>query len=237
MGQVSVLRGVVAVDGPSGTGKSTAARRLAIDLRAHYLDTGAMYRAATLGVLRAGADPAQADAVDAVVTGLRIELGTDPGAPTVHLDGEDVAAEIRGRRVTAAVSEVSAVPAVRTRLVAQQRVAIGTALDRVGGIVVEGRDIGTVVATGAGLKVFLTASAEARAGRRAAQDGAADIGEVRRAVDRRDRFDSGRAASPLRPADDAVPVDTTDLDVAAVLVRLRDLVAERGLLAVTTGGP
>ncbi len=220
------LRGVVALDGPSGTGKSTVARRLASALSACYLDTGAMYRAAALAVLRAGADPEDAAAVLRVVEGSRIDVGTDPGAPTVRLDGADVAAEIRRPAATVAVSPVSAVPGVRALLVAQQQGIISAA----DGIVVEGRDIGTVVVPDAPLKVFLTATAGARAHRRARQDGTSDLGQVRRSVERRDRLDSTRAASPMRRAEDAVELDTTDLDAAAVVQRLSGLVAQRGLL-------
>ena len=221
------LRGVVALDGPSGTGKSTVARRLAAALSACYLDTGAMYRAAALAVLRAGADPEDTAAVLRVVEAARIDVGTDPCAPTVRLDGADVAAEIRGPAATAAVSPVSAVSGVRALLVAQQQGIITAAV----GIVVEGRDIGTVVAPDAPLEVFLTAAPGARAHRRARQDGVSDLEQVRRSVERRDRLDSARAASPMRRAEDAVEIDTTDLDAAAVVRRLSHLVAQRGLLA------
>lgn len=231
--QVGALRGVVALDGPSGTGKSTVAQRLAADLGAHYLDTGAMYRAAALGVLRAGVDPADPVAVRATVERLGIDVGTDPGAAAVTLDGLDVSAEIRSAPVTSAVSPVSAVPEVRTLLVAQQREIIGTAT----GIVVEGRDIGTVVAPDAPLKVFLTATPAQRAQRRAHQDGVSDLDGVRRSVERRDRFDSTRAASPLRPADDAIQLDTTELDAIEVLAALHELVAQRGLLVVLPSAP
>jgi len=228
--QAEVLQGVVALDGPSGTGKSTVARRLAASLRARYLDTGAMYRAAALGVLRAGADPTDQCAVALVAARLHIEVGTDPDGPTVLLDGEDVAGEIRGPAVTTAVSPVSAVPEVRAVLVAHQRRIIYDATACGGGIVVEGRDIGTVVAPDAQLKVFLTAAEAARAARRAAQDGLDDVAEVRRAVERRDRLDSSRAVSPLRAAADAVELDTTALDIDAVLDRLRELVVQRGMV-------
>ncbi|MQA16327.1 MAG: (d)CMP kinase [Pseudonocardiaceae bacterium] len=222
---------MVALDGPSGTGKSTVARRLAADLGARYLDTGAMYRAAALGVLRAGVDPADAGAVLATVEGLDIHIGTDPGAPTVTLDGADVARAIRDAPVTSAVSPVSAVTEVRALLVAQQRRII----DDAAGIVVEGRDIGTVVAPDAPLKVFLTASPAQRAQRRAIQDGVQDLAGVRRSVERRDRLDSTRTASPLRPAADAVELDTTELDATEVLAALHELVAQRGLLVVAPG--
>jgi cytidylate kinase len=229
------LRGVVAVDGPAGTGKSTVARRLAAALGAQYLDTGAMYRAAALGVLRAGADPGEPTLVYEVVAQRHIEVGTDPDTPRVLLDGEDVAGEIRGPAVTTAVSPVSAVSKVRHLLVAQQR-RIVRAATAGGGIVVEGRDIGTVVVPDAPLKVFLTADAAQRAARRAAQDGVEDVAEVRRDVERRDRFDSSRAASPLCAAEDAVELDTTALDVDAVLRRVHELVVQRGLLAMAVRG-
>lgn len=235
MQQGGGLRGVVAVDGPAGTGKSTVARRLAASLGAQYLDTGAMYRAAALGVLRAGADPWEPTLVYEVVAQRHIEVGTDPDIPRVLLDGEDVAGEIRGPAVTTAVSPVSAVSEVRHLLVAQQRRIIRAATAG-GGIVVEGRDIGTVVVPDAPLKVFLTADAAQRAARRAAQDGVEDVAEVRRDVERRDRFDSSRAASPLCAAEDAVELDTTALDVDAVLRRVHELVVQRGLLAMAVRG-
>jgi cytidylate kinase len=230
--ELGELRGVVALDGPSGTGKSTVARRLARELRARYLDTGAMYRAVTLAVLRAGVAPDDEAGVVPVTEGVDLRIGTDPASPTVFLGAEDVAQEIRGRAVTLAVSAVSAIPRVRELLVARQRAII----DADGGIVVEGRDIGTVVAPGAPVKVFLTASSDARAQRRARQDAAdgraSTVDETKLDVDRRDRLDSSRQASPLRAADDAVIVDTTELDLTGVLARLLSIVDERGLLGV-----
>lgn len=221
------LRGVVALDGPSGTGKSTVARRLASALRSGYLDTGAMYRAVTLAVLRNGGDAAK------VAASVSISLGTAPADPVVLLDGTDVSAEIRGPEVTLAVSEVSAVAEVRRILVAQQRAIIAQTVADQGGIVVEGRDIGTVVAPDAELKVYLTASADARARRRTRQDEAAGrtatVEETLADVQRRDGYDSSRAVSPLRQADDAVELDTTDLDLDGVLASLLDLVDGRGL--------
>ncbi|RLK53935.1 (d)CMP kinase [Actinokineospora cianjurensis] len=232
MGQ-GELRGVVALDGPSGTGKSTVARRLAVALGAAYLDTGAMYRAVTLAVLRAGVDQEDGAAVLRCAETADLRIGTDPTSADVRLGDEDVAAEIRGPEVTGAVSAVSAVPKVRELLVATQRRIISEARGRLGGIVVEGRDIGTVVVPDAALKVYLTASAEARAARRTAQDAAAGRGATVDAtladVERRDRLDSTRAASPLRPAVDAVEVDTTDLDIDGVLAHLLDLVRDRHL--------
>jgi cytidylate kinase len=224
------LRGVVAVDGPAGSGKSTVARGLATSLGAQYLDTGAMYRAATLSVLRAGADPTDPAAVREVVARRQIQVDTAPESSRVLLDGEDVSKEIRGPAVTTAVSPVSAVPPVRVLLVAQQRRIISAVAATGGGIVVEGRDIGTVVAPDAPLKVFLTASTAARAARRAAQDGVDDLAAVQAAVERRDLFDASRQASPMCAAVDAIELDTTTLDVEAVLARLSELAAARGLV-------
>jgi len=223
------LDGVVALDGPSGTGKSTIARRLAGALGAGYLDTGAMYRAATLAALRAQVDPADTAAVVGVVAAMGLDIGVDPATPSTVLDGDDVSAEVRGPIVTATVSKVSAVPEVRELLVAHQQRIINAVLGTGSGIVVEGRDIGTVVAPDAGLKVYLTATSEARARRRTMQDGAAGyrstVAETKARVDHRDRLDS--RVTPLRPADDAVELDTTSLDVLAVLERLLSLVEER----------
>jgi cytidylate kinase len=228
------LHGVVALDGPSGTGKTTVARKLAASLSAGYLDTGAMYRAITVAVLRAGVDPSDAVAVAELARGLELEIGTSPVCPSVLLDGEDVSTDIRGGDVTAAVSAVSAVPAVRELLVAQQRRIIEGLVATTGGIVVEGRDIGTVVAPDAPLKVYLTASAAIRAARRNAQDSAAGrestVDDARQSVERRDHLDSTRAASPLRAADDAVPVDTSELKLEQVIIALSELASQRGLL-------
>ncbi|WP_447006626.1 (d)CMP kinase [Saccharothrix isguenensis] len=233
------LRGVVALDGPSGTGKSSAARRLAAGLGARYLDTGAMYRAVTLAVLRAGVDLADAAGVAGVARDAVLVQGTDPDRSTTFLDGEDVGAEIRGPEVTQAVSPVSAVPEVRAQLVAEQRRIIAEAIAEAGGIVVEGRDIGTAVAPDAPLKVYLTADAEARAQRRAKQDSAsgrqATLDATLADVQRRDTYDSTRAVSPLRAADDAVVLDTTSLDLAGTLAALMDLVGDHGLLAQPSG--
>jgi CMP/dCMP kinase len=223
------------MDGPSGTGKSTVSRRLAVAGSAAYLDTGAMYRALTLAVLRAGlegSEPATEGVALAAVPDLRSVV--DPDAPRILLADEDVESEIRGPEVTAAVSAVSAVPAVRTALVERQRAIVADALATEGGIVVEGRDIGSVVVPDAPLKVYLTASEQVRAARRGAQDRkagrSADIGTVLADVRRRDRLDSTRKTSPLYAAADAVVLDTDDLSVDAVLEELLRLVRERGLL-------
>ncbi|MDX8031757.1 (d)CMP kinase [Lentzea sp. BCCO 10_0856] len=224
---------MVALDGPSGTGKSTVAKRLAMALDARYLDTGSMYRAITVAVLRAGVDPADEVKVAEVADNAVLLVGTDPGRPGITLDGDDVSAEIRGPEVTLAVSPVSAARHVRELLVAQQRAIIADAVDNVGGIVVEGRDIGTVVSPDAPLKVYLTASADARAARRTKQDNAAGrestVDAVLKDVQRRDNYDSSRAVSPLRAADDAVELDNTDLDLAGTIDALLDLVQRRGL--------
>jgi cytidylate kinase len=230
------LHGVVAMDGPSGTGKSTVSRRLAEASGAAYLDTGAMYRAVTLAVLRAGLEPDNPDAEQVAVAAAKtIRSITDPSAPAVLLDGEDVEAEIRGTEVTRAVSAVSARPPVRAALVEHQRAVIDEAVHaNGGGIVVEGRDIGSVVVPEARLKVYLTASEDVRAARRSAQDRKAgrdaDPATVLADVRRRDQLDSTRKTSPLHAAKDALVLDTDDMPVDAVLGALLQLVEERGLL-------
>lgn len=220
-------RDVIALDGPSGTGKSTVARGLARRLGFRYLDTGAMYRAITWTVLREGVDPHDVDAVTALARRTRLVITTDPDEQHVSVDGQQVDGEIRSKAVTAAVSPVSAAPGVRALLVAAQRELIGP-----GAVVVEGRDIGTVVAPDAPLKVFLTASADARASRRSRQDGTADHRSTAADLDRRDTYDSSRVHSPLKPADDAVHVDTTSMGVKEVVQRLVDLAAERAITRV-----
>jgi cytidylate kinase len=217
-----VFTGVIALDGPSGTGKSTVARRLAERLRVRYLDTGAMYRAATVAVLRAAAALDDGVAITRVVEAAKIEISTDPGGVSVLLDGEPVDEQIRTGETTTAVSAVSAVPAVRALLVAAQRELIGD-----GGIVVEGRDIGSVVWPTARPKVYLTASAETRARRRAGELGT-DVTAVAADIARRDGLDSSRAASPLTRSDDAIVLDTTDLDIDQVVDRLVDLASAAG---------
>lgn len=214
---------IVAVDGPSGTGKSTACRALAQHLGAKYLDTGAMYRVATLHVLRHGIDPQDSAAVIAATSELPLVVNDDPVATTVLLAGADVSADIRSAEVTRHVSTVSAIPEVRENLVDLQR----SLIEQAGRCVVEGRDIGTVVLIDALLKVFLTASAAVRAQRRFDQDIAAgrsaDYDSILADIERRDAHDSNRAASPLRPASDAILVDTSDLSLAEVIDHLVDL--------------
>lgn len=218
----------IAIDGPSGTGKSTASRRLAAHLGGAYLDTGAMYRVATLYVLDRGLDLTDPAAVAAAVRTLPIQVGSDPLDEAVLLAGRDVRTEIRGPEVTAAVSAVSALPEVRTALVQAQRdVAAAHPL-----IVLEGRDIGTVVLPDAPVKIYLTASAQVRADRRNRQivagGGPDDLAAVLADVERRDLADSTREVAPLRPAEDAVVLDTTELSFDEVLTRLIELTETTG---------
>ena len=217
---------VVAIDGPAGTGKSSVSKGLARSLGARYLDTGAMYRIVTLAVLRAGVDPGDADAVGSIASTVQLSVSYDPDADRCYLAGEDVSVEIRGDEVTRAVSAVSSVPAVRTRLVRLQRAMAGGP----GSVVVEGRDIGTVVLPDAPVKIFLTASAETRALRRNEQNVAAgladDYDSVLADVRRRDHLDSTRKVSPLRAAADAVVVDTSDMTEAQVIAHLLELVRQ-----------
>jgi cytidylate kinase len=228
---------VIAIDGPSGSGKSTVAMRVAGALNLRYLDTGAIYRALTWAVLEGGVDPENVEGVLAVAAVAQIRVSTDPPAQAVSVDGRDVAAAIRGPLVTRAVSAVSAIPQVRERLVALQRAIVGA-----GGIVVEGRDIGTVVCPDSPVKIFLTASAETRAARRSADAhisaGDRDVSSVKADLARRDTLDSTRATSPLAMAPDAVPLDSTTMSEDAVVARVLDLVAQRSReLAGATRSP
>ena len=203
---------MIAVDGTSGSGKSSTSRGVADRLGLRYLDTGAMFRAMTWWLLSQGVDVHDGEAVAAVAGRPRIESGTDPLAPTITVDGADVSVEIRSAEVNAAVSPVSAVPAVRTRLLDLQREVIGE-----GGIVVEGRDIGSVVWPQAEVKVYLSADPDARAERRAAEEGGADLASTQQSLLERDRIDSGRATAPLTMADGAVHVDSTHLTLDEVI--------------------
>ena len=210
---------VVAVDGPSGSGKSTVSRRLAQALGASYLDTGAMYRAATWAVLQAEVDLADQEAVVKVVGDTDIFVGTEPTRQVVKVNGTGIEQAIRGHAVTAAVSAVSAIPGVRQVLVARQKEIIAGA----GRIVVEGRDIGTVVAPDAHLKVYLTASARERARRRSAEI-EADHAATEADLARRDHLDSTRSADPLKQAQDAIVIDSTEMDIDQVVGYLREMV-------------
>lgn len=209
---------VIAIDGPAGSGKSTVGRRLAAELGLDYLDTGAMYRGVTFAALRRGIDPADAEVLARIVSG--IELAVQDGVVTV--DGVDASIEIRGPEVTRAVSLVAANPAVRHDLVARQR---AWAKARGGGVL-EGRDIGTVVFPDALLKVYLTASPEVRAARRSKEVTDLSYETVAADLARRDALDEGRQASPLTVADGAVEVDTDHLSVDEIVSALLELVKE-----------
>ncbi|WP_189930675.1 (d)CMP kinase [Streptomyces sulfonofaciens] len=215
---------IVAIDGPSGTGKSSTSRAVAEQMGLSYLDTGAQYRAMTWWMVHNGVDVSDPAAVAAVVDKPEIVSGTDPSAPTITVDGVDVSGPIRTPEVTAKVSAVSAVPEVRARITGLQRALAAAAAQ---GIVVEGRDIGTTVLPDADLKVFLTASPEARAARRSGELKGADVHTTREALIKRDAADSTRKASPLAKAGDAVEVDTTELTLLQVIECVVTLVEEK----------
>ncbi|MEJ7832424.1 MAG: (d)CMP kinase [Nocardioides sp.] len=220
---------VVAMDGPSGSGKSSTSRGVAARLGLRYLDTGAMFRAMTWWLLRRGVDVEDAEAVAALADAPVLVSGTDPVAPTITVDGVDVAAPIRSLEVTAAVSAVSAVPAVRARLLRDQRDVIGE-----GDIVVEGRDIGTVVAPDAEVKVYLSADPVARAVRRTAEMTGVTVQDTEQDLARRDRLDSGRVTAPLTMAADAHHIDTTPFTLEEVVDQVVALVQKAGS---EDGGP
>ena len=210
---------VVAMDGPSGSGKSSTSRGVAARLGLRYLDTGAMFRAMTWWMLERGVDVDDPGAVAAEADAPVLVSGTDPDAPTIRVGETDVAVPIRSQEVTSAVSAVSAVPEVRARLLREQRDIIGE-----GGIVVEGRDIGTVVAPDAAVKVYLTADPAARASRRTAEMAGADVQATQQDLIRRDTIDSGRATAPLAMADDAHHIDTTPFTLEEVIDQVVALV-------------
>jgi cytidylate kinase len=217
---------VIAVDGPAGSGKSSAARGAARELRLRYLDTGAMYRALTWWLLSQGTDPADPAAVLREFRGAAIEIGTDPAAPRISVAGQDVAGPIRTRQVSNAVSAVAGLPPVREYLIGQQQEIIAAAVAGGHGIVAEGRDIGSVVAPGAEVKVFLTASEAIRAERRAADlaaDPAATAEVTRQEQARRDRRDAPQMAR----AADAVEIDTTALGLEQVIAEIVGLARSR----------
>lgn len=207
---------IIAIDGPAGAGKSTVARRVAAELGIDYLDTGAMYRAVTFGVLSREIDPSDAESVIGVCRDLELNVGVD----RIVVDGVDATSVIRGPEVTSAVSAVAATPAVRQFLVELQRAWIRER----GSGVVEGRDITTVVLPDADLKLFVTASPRVRAERRVAESGG-DVDAVEAAIAERDRRDETREASPLSISSDAVVIDTSEMSiddvVADVLARVK----------------
>ncbi|MGN9780308.1 (d)CMP kinase [Nonomuraea sp. ZG12] len=213
---------VVAMDGPSGSGKSSASRGVARALGLRYLDTGAQYRAMTWWMLRQGVDLADPAMIAARSGEPEIVSGTDPEAPAIQVGGVDVGEPIRQDEVTSAVSVVAAVPQVRARLVALQQEIIGA-----GDIVVEGRDIGSVVAPDASVKIYLTASAEARAQRRSAELAGTTAQAQQAAMARRDTLDSTRKTDPLSLADGAIELDTTALNLEEVIAEVLRLVKER----------
>jgi CMP/dCMP kinase len=200
---------VIAIDGPAGSGKSTVARRLAERLGLEYLDTGAMYRAVTFAALRRGIDPADAEPVEKLARAVEMEVGLD----RVTVDGVDATIEIRGPEVSRAVSLVAANPGVRSELVRRQR---EWTIERGGGVL-EGRDIGTVVFPDAQLKVYLNARPEVRADRRAAEVTDLDYETVAADMARRDALDQGRDSDPLRRAEGALEIDTTDMTIEQIV--------------------
>ena len=210
------------MDGPAGSGKSSAARGVARALGLRYLDTGAMYRALTWWLLAHEVDVSSPAAVAEHMRHAVIEVGTDPDAPGIRVDGADVAVPIRGREVSNAVSAVAAVPQVRAHLIAMQRRLIAAAIAGGDGIVAEGRDIGSVVAPEAPVKVFLTASETARARRRSADlaaDPAVTVALTQAEQARRDRRDAPQMAR----APDAVEIDSTGLGLAEVVQEIVSL--------------
>ncbi|MGW2017551.1 (d)CMP kinase [Streptomyces sp. NPDC001927] len=215
---------IVAIDGPSGTGKSSTSKAVAAKLGLSYLDTGAQYRAITWWMISNGVDVHDTDAVANASSKPVIVSGTDPSRPTITVDGADAAGPIRTEEVTSKVSAVSAVPEVRALITELQRTI---ARNAEGGIVVEGRDIGTTVLPDADLKIFLTASPEARAARRSGELKGADVAATQQALIKRDAADSSRKTSPLAKADDAVEVDTTDLTLDQVIECVVTLVEEK----------
>ncbi len=218
---------IIAIDGPSGAGKSTLGRMLARALGLLYIDTGAMYRAVALAVIEGSASTTDDQAIAEIARRARIDLAGDPDSLQVLLDGRDVSDEIRAPRVSHTASLVSTIPGVRRELVRRQR-ELG---EREGGVVLDGRDIGTVVFPNADIKFFLTATPEERADRRFDEERARkqDIHyeDVLRDINQRDERDSTRADSPLAIAEDAVVVDTTDLSIEEVLEKMLVVVRER----------
>ena len=225
-----ISRVVVALDGPSGSGKSSTARGVAMRLGLRYLDTGAQFRAMTVWMLEHGVDFDDPSAIAAHAREPELVSGTDPNHPTIAVDGEDVVVAIRTQEVTDHVSAVASVPEVRQRLLELQRSIIGD-----GGIVVEGRDIGSVVAPDATVKVFLTADPSARAARRTAENGAGTVEATEADLLRRDRIDSRRTTAPLTMADGAIHLDGTPYSLDEVVQQVVDIVDQA--VGATSGPP
>ena len=210
---------VIAIDGPAAAGKSTVSKALAARLGYRYIDTGALYRAVAWLAEREGIADAAPEVIGTRVGGADIQLEGDPHQPRVLVDGRDVSSDIRSERISQLSSRLSALPEVRGALLELQR-----RLGAHGGVVMDGRDIGTVIFPGAAAKFFVSASPETRAARRhaelVARGIAADPALVRTELEERDRRDAGREHAPLKAADDAVAIDTTDLDPEAVLAQM-----------------
>lgn len=220
---------VITIDGPAGAGKSTVAQSLAARLGLTYVDSGATYRAAALKVVTSGVSLDDESAVAEIISAAPIEIVTDHGESWVFLDGRNVAQEIRTPEVTLAAAQVSRLPEVRKKLIALQR-----SLARGKGVVMEGRDIGTVVFPDAPLKIFLKADVEERSRRRLNQnlhDGrACTLEQTAYDIGRRDQLDAERKVSPLVPAADAVEINSTDLSADEVVERIINLARERKLV-------
>lgn len=220
---------IIAIDGPSGAGKSTLGRMLARELHLLYIDTGAMYRAAALAVIEAGVSTTDEQAVADVVARADINLEGDPDSSQVMLDGRDVSEEIRTEEVSHSSSVISMIPEVRHALVNRQR-ELG---QRAGGVVLDGRDIGTVVFPQADIKFFLTAAPEQRAARRYEEERVKERNATFEAtladINTRDRRDSTRDDSPLRAADDAIVVDSTKLSIDKVFERMMEVIRDRNV--------
>ena len=218
---------IIAIDGPSGAGKSTLGRLIARELKLLYIDTGAMYRAAALAVIRSSVSTTDRQAVAEVVTRADINLAGDPDSLQVMLDGRDVSREIRTEEVSHSASVISAIPEVRRTLVERQR-RLG---ERAGGVVLDGRDIGTIVFPRADIKFFLTAAPEARAHRRYDEDRLkerdATFEETLADINTRDRRDSTRGDSPLAIADDAIVIDSTEFSIDEVFEQMMKAISER----------
>ncbi|MBO4331478.1 MAG: (d)CMP kinase [Oscillospiraceae bacterium] len=207
----------IAIDGPGGAGKSTLARAMAAKLGFRYVDTGAMYRTIGLFVLRAGADPRSADEVVPLLKKIKIDVGYNAeGEQTMLLNGEDVSGLIRTAEISMYASAVSAIPEVRAFLLDTQR-----GMAKKHSVIMDGRDIGTVILPDAEVKIFLTAAAEVRAMRRwkelSEKGSGQSFEDVLREINERDAADSGRAVAPLRPAEDAVILDTSNMDADQAL--------------------